>query len=237
MPGDPCSTSRMARSSGANFASRSSTGRVPESGEKKERKEIKPGPGSYVHKEFVGDTGTGTSFQRSPERFQPRSRTETPDPGSYSAVEPNATSKFAKQGGYGFGGLSTRRMDREALTNGVDKDAEGGVDENGLDASNANGMRSPRGSTAGTEKRDQPGPGSYEVIYAGPNVLSAAPRWGFGSLEARPSLMGQSRQATIAPTPGPGTYVYGTRIGESGPKFSIRKRGEENRESTPGPGA
>lgn len=236
MPADPGMTSRMIRSPRSLLDSRSSTGRLLENGENGERqpRNAVPGPGTYGYKEFVGDEAPAAVFQRAAERFPERllskARAETPDPGAYAAVEPSATSKFEMEGGRGFGGLNTGRND---LPVPAILDRNGTVNEkfNGV---NGFTLRSPRGSLG--PKRDIPGPGAYEVVYSAQAIDTASPRWGFQSAEARPSLMAASRAATLQPTPGPANYVSNTTVG-IGPKFSIRARVDERRESTPGPGS
>lgn len=230
-PTDPGVTSRMTRSPKANFDSRCSTGRVVEKTPGSPRKEA-PGPGSYAHKELIGvDPGaSGVAFVRSPQRKQLKPRTDTPDPGAYAAVDPSVTSKMSRQAGYGFGDLVTGRVPGE---NGLSK--RDPVEDEGGERS------SPRAGGAGGGqrallKRDVPGPGSYETTGAQPATAPGSPRWGFGSVEARPSLVQTSRGALQSAAPGPGTYVQQPNMG-AGPKFSIRGRTEGRPQSTPGPGS
>lgn len=234
VPVDPSTTSRMTRSPRTSFDGRSSTGRALENGDKKERKETVPGPGSYAHKDTLGDT-SGVNFLRSSQRVTgiAKSRIETPDPGAYNALDPSATSKMPKQAGYGFGSVITGRIPVDA-ENGI-KTADETVDENGI----VNGTMSPRGSFGSPRgsKRDNPGPGAYNVVDSAPSIRASAPHWGFsgGSVEVRPSLLQRTRAALQCPQPGPGTYVANTAMGV-GPKFTMRGRSEDRRTSTPGPG-
>lgn len=221
VPVDPSTTSRMSRSPRAIFDSRSSP-RAAVNGSN-------PGPGHYAHKDLLADT-SGGSFLRSPQRAELKTRTETPDPGVYTSVDPSVTSKMPKQAGYGFGDLRTGRLPNEGTENGMDKADEVG-DENGT----TNGIRSPRGSVGSPSifKQDIPGPGTYEVVGAAPAIAASSPRWGFGNSEARARPL---RSPIVSQTPGPGTYIRTTIMGV-GPKFSMRGRSDDRLVSTPGPGS
>jgi len=217
------------------FDSRSSTGRFAGDGEdKKDRKDDKPGPGAYHHKELLGDSGAMTNFTRSIQRNVSSARAETPDPGQYAPVEPSVTSKMPKQGGYQFSNSDTGRIPA-ANENGAkviyDPNGENGTFDNELNLTNGN-TRSPRGSHG----NKNPGPGTYNVVAAAPALAASSPQWGFGTNEARPHQTIISRNAIQAPVPGPGTYVQSTCVG-AGPKFTMRGRKQDGYLSTPGPGS
>lgn len=231
-PTDPGVTSRMTRSPRANFDSRCSTGRLVEKAPGSPRKDAAPGPGAYAHKELIGvDSGaSGVAFVRSPQRKQLKPRTDTPDPGAYAPVDPSVTSKMSRQTAFGFGDLGTGRAPGE---NGLSK--RDAVDDEGGARSSPRGGGASGGQRA-LAKRDVPGPGSYETAGSQPSTAPGSPRWGFGSVEARPSLVQTSRAALQSTAPGPGTYAQQPNMG-LGPKFSIRGRTEGRQQSTPGPGA
>jgi hypothetical protein len=208
---DPAVTSRYDRSPRASFLN-SSTGRLGEKAEK----EGNPGPGQYHHKEMLGQEPGGTLFVRSPRRKEskPRNYTPTPDPGTYTAVDPTATSKMPRQVAASFGELNTGRIPENGATNG---------------AAEAN-LQSPR-RVRHSPKQDLPGPGHYNV--ANPySVATTTPQWGFGTYEARANVVPKAAQQA----PGPGHYVKQTAMGV-GPKFTISRRPDDRHVESPGPGA
>jgi hypothetical protein len=233
---DPSTTSQMPRSPRTSFDTRSSTGRASWGQTGNEDREEKPGdvpgPGAYAHKEMLGEIG-GTSFSRSLQRKELKPRTDSPDPGTYVPVDPSSTSKMPKQAGYGFGTVNTGRI--PVAENGM----KGGADENGLaNDADTNGHRPSQGGSSRVPvagQDDIPGPGSYEVIYAAPNTAKSSPRYGFGTLEARPS---HARSvAAHGPSPGPGTYALTVPNRGTGPMFSMRGRMQTQPTESPGPGA
>lgn len=203
---DPSHTSKMPSSPRAGFGSLD-TGRLNLA------KEGTPGPGSYAHREVMNEQTT--SFGNSERMKGLKPRTESPDPGHYSPVDPTSTSKMARQGGYGWGTSDTGRF----------------YGEEGAKIAATNG--SPRLGSPKSPRSNTPGPGSYNVVEYNGSQNGGNVR-GFGGTASRPSLAQHTRAALS--TPGPGTYVKGTLLGETGPKFSMGSRQGEKMKSTPGPG-
>lgn len=202
---DPSATSKMNHSPRHGFGSLD-TGRTNLG------KEAVPGPGAYEKAEDL--TEHATTFGGAPRVKEFKPRTESPDPGHYNAVDPASTSRMSKQSGYGWGTSDTGRI--------LNGDSRKSPNEKG-----------PTPQPPKSPRISNPGPGSYNVVdYQDGGQRGAAAR-SFGSEASRPSLGLQSRSSLA--TPGPGTYVRGSKIGE-GPKYSMRSRSAEKSKSTPGPG-
>lgn len=240
-------TSKMSRNPSYGFAS-SRADRFPT------LKDRAPGPGSYQHKDILGDSSNG-KFLGSP-RNPERRRGESPDPGSYLARDPSHTSKMSSSPRAGFGNLDTGRTTflKEATPGPGAYTHREAMSEQTTTFGSSTRLKGAKPMT------EVPPPGNYNTVDpTSTSKMMKQTGYGWGSSDTgrfwgedglRSKVNGSSVKLSASPKtprgniPGPGSYnVVDYNVPQRG--GSVRGFGTDTRPSsqnmrtifaTPGPG-
>lgn len=207
---DPTATSKMQRTAIAGFSALKSRRAVlAEDNESKV-----PGPGQYNHhvNDDLGQIPHQTSAVLATPRSRARvSRESTPDPGCYTAISPQTTSKMGRSPSYGF---ASSRMSRFPMLK--ERVPGPGAYANGDQVGRNGGISFDRGPPrrASGPRPETPDPGAYHALD--PSGTSRMPRSPRASLDSR-SRTGrevENGERKNGP-PGPGAYAHKDIIGDS----------------------